>query len=594
MIEPLKKITLVTLDHDRDKTLEHLRDLAIIHLQISHGESPEQAAAASAMEQLQATILNVRELATTSVLVTPDLESVEQFAHRVETILAERQVCVAERDQINLQLAELAPWGDFDLDLIHRSHAAGLHIYLCAGTVPERLSVETVIQIIATNQTTIYFVVISPHPVSVELPEIHLPTKSISELRRVAADLAVQVAQFDIQLAQLGARNATLEAALHGRHERFDFFQARDSLSQDGRLLHLSGYILARREVELRVAADTHGWALRIEEPTDDDQDTPTFLTMPNWLKFAMPLFEFIGILPGYREFDITSWFTGFFIIFFAMIIGDAAYGVIFSTVALIGLSKVSVSQRPALKLILILSQAATIWGVLNGSWFGIEDRSILPSVMRGIPWFQEMRNIQWLCFLLGAIHLSIAHIWKGLVTMNSLTCLAQFGWTLVIWGNFFLASQLVADQPAPEAMFWLYGIGGGLVLCFTAPSRNLLKTIISGIITLINPSGGAISSFGDLLSYIRLFAVGLSGAYVANSFNMMGGMFEGGILGFLVGILIIVFGHTLNMALSSLSVLVHGIRLNTLEFSGHIGVEWGGQPFRAFARRRVSVEASQ
>jgi V/A-type H+-transporting ATPase subunit I len=136
--------------------------------------------------------------------------------------------------------------------------------------------------------------------------------------------------------------------------------------------------------------------------------------------------------------------------------------------------------------------------------------------------------------------------------------------------------------------MFWLYGIGCGLVLCFTAPSRNLLKTVGAGIMALINPSGGAISSFGDLLSYIRLFAVGLSGAYVASSFNMMGGMFKGSILGFFLGALIILFGHVLNMALSGLSVLVHGIRLNTLEFSGHIGVEWVGQPFRAFARRRV------
>lgn len=588
MIEPLKKVILVTLDHDRDATLERLRELALMHLRVDQAESPEQTDASRALEQLQSAVMSVRELVSGPSTVTPVVESPEQLAKRLEVTLAERQTIAAERDQLKIYLADLAPWGDFDPKFVRRQRAAGLDVHLCVGAVPEQLPAGAVLQVIATTKATTHFVVISPEPIDIELPEMNLPEKSIAELRHTVADLDAEVTRLDGELAQFGSQTAALDAALDIRRDQIDFLQARDSLAQADRLLHLSGYVPVRREAELRTVANTQGWALLIEEPSEDDRDVPTLLTMPNWLAFVMPLFEFIGIRPGYHEFDITTWFTGFFVIFFAMIIGDAAYGVIFSSVAILGLLKGQSSQRTAFKLLLILSLAATLWGALNGSWFGIEDRSILPPIMRGIPWFQEMRNIQWLCFLIGAIHLSVAHIWKGLATMNSLTSLAQGGWTLIIWGNFFLAAQLVADRPAPEAMFWLYGIGSGLVLCFTAPSRNLFKTVGAGIMTLINPSGGAISSFGDLLSYIRLFAVGLSGAYVASSFNMMGGMFKGSVLGFFIGALIILFGHVLNMALSSLSVLVHGIRLNTLEFSGHIGVEWVGQPFRAFARRRV------
>ena len=138
--------------------------------------------------------------------------------------------------------------------------------------------------------------------------------------------------------------------------------------------------------------------------------------------------------------------------------------------------------------------------------------------------------------------------------------------------------------------MLYFYIVGAVLVLFFSAPSWKLHKSIGAGIGEILS---NGVNSFVDVLSYIRLFAVGMSSYYVANSFNNMGTDLMGGGSGpgmaavmFVAGLLVILFGHILNVALAALGVLVHGIRLNTLEFSGHIGIEWAGIPFKAFARR--------
>ena len=151
-----------------------------------------------------------------------------------------------------------------------------------------------------------------------------------------------------------------------------------------------------------------------------------------------------------------------------------------------------------------------------------------------------------------------------------------------------------MTGREAPTWLPYLYASGGGPVLLFSAQHKNILRAVGSGLGALL---GNLVNSFVDVLSYIRLFAVGLSSYYVAVSFNNMGmSIFEGktgvaAVVLFLMGALVIVFGHVLNIALCCLGVMVHGIRLNTLEFSGHLGLEWTGTPFRAFAKRFTRSE---
>jgi V/A-type H+-transporting ATPase subunit I len=185
---------------------------------------------------------------------------------------------------------------------------------------------------------------------------------------------------------------------------------------------------------------------------------------------------------------------------------------------------------------------------------------------------------------MIAALHLSIAHIWIGVLKINRIgQVVGQLGWVLFIWGNFFLASSLVAGRSFPHFAFYFFIIGFVMML-FSINYREIGE--ICGFPFAV------LSSFVDLLSYIRLFAVGLSGLYVAENFNKMAeGTFSLPYVGLLLGIIIIIFGHSLNIMLGALAVLVHGIRLNTLEFSGQLGLHWSGFLYKPFKKMEIDED---
>ena len=186
---------------------------------------------------------------------------------------------------------------------------------------------------------------------------------------------------------------------------------------------------------------------------------------------------------------------------------------------------------------------------------------------------------MQILCFVLAVAQLSLGHMWRALRQRSWRAFGANLGWTLVIWGNFFLAIKIIVAPGAfPVYMYYLYGAGLALVVLFSVNWRD--------------PAGifqfpfDVIGSFTDVLSYIRLFAVGMAGASIAMSFNSMGADVAKTSPYFIVfGALVVLIGHLLNLALGVMSVLVHAIRLNTLEFSNHSGLTWSGSPFKPFAK---------
>jgi V/A-type H+-transporting ATPase subunit I len=257
------------------------------------------------------------------------------------------------------------------------------------------------------------------------------------------------------------------------------------------------------------------------------------------------------------------------------MLIGDAGIGVIF--IILTAFAQFKFGKKTKSKsiyyLFYMLSLCAIIWGLLTGTIFGQEwlGASFKPLV----PALRNDRNIQALCFLIGAIHLSIAHIWRAILKAPSAACLADIGWTLILWGGFFLARLLVLGESFPVFGPWLFGAGAILVLLFTAPNKNMLKGIGEGAGAL---ALNFVNSFTDVVSYIRLFAVGLATVAVADAFNKMamdvgfGNIFSG-----IVTAIILIIGQALNVVLGPMSVLVHGVRLNVLEFSSHVDIKWSG-----------------
>jgi V/A-type H+-transporting ATPase subunit I len=222
----------------------------------------------------------------------------------------------------------------------------------------------------------------------------------------------------------------------------------------------------------------------------------------------------------------------------------------------------------------LVMALCVFGWGAITGNWFGLQ--------WGGLSWFtddKDSQHIKLFCFFLGAGHMVLAHLWKSRLVHGLRERLANIGWAMFLGGNFFTVKALLIDNgdfsnfTIPK---WLYIIGTALILMCGIDWRKA-GDVINAPFTFIN-------SFGDLLSYIRLFAVGLSSLEITRAFNEMGAtIWNGNVWLIPVGVLVILLGHALNISLALMGVLVHGIRLNTLEFSGHIGVEWSGKPYEPF-----------
>ncbi|MDP2981148.1 MAG: V-type ATPase 116kDa subunit family protein, partial [Candidatus Omnitrophota bacterium] len=355
-----------------------------------------------------------------------------------------------------------------------------------------------------------------------------------------------------------------------------EFNEVREGAGRFEKLSYIKGYCPVDRAEVIEKAASEEKWGMLVNDPDENDAP-PTLVRNPKWVKIIKPMFDIIGTIPGYGEVDISLHFLIFFSIFFGMLIGDAGYGLTYFLIALIAQKKFKdIKDKSIFFLTYVLASFAIIWGLLTGAFFG--SHAWLKPMM---PYFTDNTNVQAFCFLIGAVQLSMAHIWKILRKFPSLKVLSDIGWICVLWAAYFLAKSLILNFEFPGFGKWIFMAGSGLIILFTNPVKNVFAGIGAGLgdflLKLVN-------SFADIVSYIRLFAVGLAGVAIANAFNQIAaGIGAASILNGLLSGFVLFSGHTLNLSLGILSILVHGVRLNVLEFSGHLDMKWSGVEYSPF-----------
>ncbi|MEL7124026.1 MAG: V-type ATP synthase subunit I, partial [Bacteroidota bacterium] len=289
----------------------------------------------------------------------------------------------------------------------------------------------------------------------------------------------------------------------------------------------------------------------------------------------------------GYKEMDVSIFFLIAFAVFFAILVGDAGYGMVFLLAALFLGRKLPKQLRI---LIYVLSASTILWGVMSGTYFGSEQIAALPFfnnlIIEEIASFgaDNINFMMHLSFLIGAIHLTVAHSVRLFQFINSIKALSELGWILLIWGLFFVIEQLVLGKELPDWNNWLFMVGAGLVVLFSQEGKGWINSML---ISIANLPLSLINGFSDIVSYVRLFAVGLATSAVAASFNgiiLPTEGFEGmGIIELVVAAIALCLGHGLNIALALMAVAVHGVRLNMLEFASHLGVQFSGRAYEPF-----------
>jgi V/A-type H+-transporting ATPase subunit I len=334
----------------------------------------------------------------------------------------------------------------------------------------------------------------------------------------------------------------------------------------------------------VRAAAAAHGWGVLLDDP-QPGEEVPVQLRQARWVRPIRTVFDFLHIYPGYWEVDAGWVVLPFFSLFFAMIVGDAGYAVLLLVLTAVLQHRLKKVPSHVFHMMYIVGATTLVWGVLNGSYFGIPT---LPPFLEAltVPWLSDRDNLIDLCFLIGAVHLSIAHVWNAasLIRIGMWTkVIAQAGWLLVVWSMFFLARETVLGRGMPSLLLYLLLAGILLVAFFMKTPQEFRESWIDHALLPLTMVG----NFVDILSYIRLFAVGYASIAVLAAFNdMAAGIGFDSPLSAIAASLLLLFANALNIVLAGLGVLVHAVRLNTLEFSTHKGLAWAGHTMYApFAR---------
>ena len=352
----------------------------------------------------------------------------------------------------------------------------------------------------------------------------------------------------------------------------------------------LHGWVPRDAEAQLRDFAKHHELALTIQPPTADDEP-PTLLHNPSAVAGSEDLVTFYKT-PDYGSWDPSIVAYGSFAVFFAMIVADAGYGLVLTllTAYLWRRMGKSAGGRRSRNVLATIAGFTVLYGVICGSYFGVSpsDTSLLGHLK--ILDAQSQSVMMPLTIIIGVLHLSLANAVSAWLARGSTAALAPLGWIAVMFGGTLASMPTFLDMSEMFATI-VTRLGtvvlvGGFVAVFLFSSERPLWTwnikdhllrIVDGFKGLTGISG----LFGDVLSYLRLFALGLSGGKLSATFNDLGSSaWDSAGFGVILAIAIVLLGHTLNLLLSIMSGVVHGLRLNCIEF-----FKWGlpeeGYPFK-------------
>ena len=600
MIEKMKKIIVVAPQDRKTEMISGIRDLGVIHVSETAAPNTDLTDRLSQLNRIKA-VLSEQPKVEQKKIVTG--KSFEALHEKLVSAVDEKKTLSDEITRMEILRDQISKWGDFDPSEIKNLEEKGLsfNFYLLGEGVAENLPEDCKYIVLKDIEKKTAIAVLGEDlPVQFASFKFILPEKGVSQIEAEVASNRKRITQIDELLKTSASMISSYDKEIAVITDEIVFNSVSDAAASEEGLSLLTGFMPESDLEGFKNAAKKNCWAYALDDPAEDDP-VPTKVRYNKVTKMMKPLFDMLGTVPGYREYDISMWFLLFLSLFFAMIIGDAAYGLIFLGVS-IGLHIKTKKVSNLNMFLYVMSIATVIWGALTGTWFGSEAAMhipflrmlVIPSIANYPQYFMvdstaAQNHVMKFCFSIGAIQLSLACLmnvvrkWK----QKSIAFVADFAWLAMIISIYFLALMLVIGASINLKMVFAI-IGGGLVLVVLfgsqEPGQSFGKGIKAGLGGAFTTFLDTISAFGNVMSYIRLFAVGMASLAIAQSFNGMASpMLKG--WAFPVGVIILVIGHGLNIIMGMLSVVVHGVRLNLLEFSGQLGMEWAGIPYEPFKK---------
>lgn len=639
MIVPMKKVSLVVLNKERKDALLQLKKVGVVHLEQIDGSSEqlslykEASNNAVAANAILSDIKVAKKKSFSSAVKTLSNDEVVAKCKHVIDISDKKKKLLEEIASDAAEIERFANWGQVDIDDFAYLKEKGISFKMYEipedkyGLVDEKLTTICVNRI----KKIVRFLLIDasedrPEGLPPEAFEVPMPVLSTKDLAKRVEDNETEISKIEeelksetVYISQIQDFKSNLESDI--QFETIYSGMGQENSGKTTDLAWLTGYVPIDSFDKLKDCVTKNSWAMAASDPTEED-NVPTKLKNNKFVSLIYPLTDFLGTVPGYHEYDISGWFLLFFCVFFGMIFGDGGYGLLVTVASLVLVLKSLFQKKsvsPLMGLLLLLGLSTVAWGTVTCTWFGLKPEQ-LPAWLTSLsitpisnaagsdyrlylPWNTEVglttgQNLQIFCFTLAFLQLSVAHL-KGMArNRKSLKVLGEFGSLLQIWGMFYVVLSMVVSSALfplglvvnniPVGTIAIALVGGGFALSFIFSNYegNVGASILESCKNIISVLLGVVNVFSDIVSYIRLWAVGLAGSAISNTVNEMAGPLLGHAITFIAFVALITFGHGLNMVLNLLSVIVHGVRLNTLEFSTHLGMSWSGFKYNPFAEK--------
>lgn len=600
MIAKMTKVTFLVYHKEYDCFLKSIRDLGVVHVVTKAQGGAENA---SLQESIRLSARYASAIKLLQGMGVPSVEacegnadSGEQALRQTEELLHQSQQLAHRLQAVEKETAVLEPWGDFDPQNISRLQAAGYQtgFYICSEKQfkPEWTDLyhATVINRVGSK---LYFVTITKGDAVLELEveTAKLPENSLSVLQQTVTDLKAQQETLQNKLKELaGTVIPDLQAAQHRVHSQIEFSKvvlSTDVLA-DNKLMLLEGWIPTERVAEMTEYLRSQEVYYETAAPVPGD-DVPILLENKGFFRLFEPIMR-LYMLPKYNELDLTPFFAPFFMLFFGLCLGDSGYGLFMLlavTLYRLFAKKLSASMKPILTLVQILGASTMVCGLLTGTCFGFNLYDIQ------LPFFQTLKesisldNQQMfnLSLILGGVQIIFGMILKAVnqaIQFGVKYAISTIGWILILVSTAvaFAAPGVMAMGGTLHLVF--LGIGVLMAYLYNSPDKNVFVNIGLGLWDSYNMATGLL---GDVLSYVRLFALGLSGGILASVFNSLAvGMSPNNVIaGPIVMVLIFVIGHAINIFMNVLGAMVHPMRLTFVEFFKNAGYEGGGKEYKPF-----------
>ena len=589
MITQMKKYTFLVFHREYEAFLEQLRDLGIVHVT----EKAAGMADDAHLQELLSKADNARKLIAQGA---PDQLLNEKAA-------LEQRIAATQKEA-----DKMAVWGDFSAERMEQLKAAGytLRYFTC----PKKLFQEEWGIVVAEQGATVYFVHVSKTSEPSELlntvlelcQEQYLNQKSAADLQKDVEGLNGLLVAQNARIELWAKENIpALENELKQLQEQIDWKRVtlNTDSEADGSLKILEGFCPIDQVPALDAVLEKQEVYYQAEDPTAED-NTPIKLRNNKFTQLFESLTGMYG-WPNYGEFDPTPILAPFFLLFFAMCMGDCGYGILLMIIGvLIAKKKLNIEMFDGLgPIITVLGVGTTVVGFFLGTFMGIDlyqaewvPQGLKSVMIKGEVMGYDIQMVLALC--IGVFHICLAMVVKAICYTKQFGFkenIATWGWTLLIVGGLLVAILGMTILPAALFKGAIIAVGTVSALAiyiFNTPGRNPLINIGAGLWETYNMATGIL---GDVLSYIRLYALGLAGGMLGAAFNnlglmVMGGSVEGAIwFQWIPFVLILVLGHVLNLAMSALGAFVHPLRLSFVEYFKNAGYEGKGTLYKPFKK---------